>query len=482
MTERTVEVERKFSVPPAFAPALEQVAQVLGETTHELDATYHDTLALALADAGWSLRRRSGGTDAGWHLKRPSGQADARTEVQAPDSASIPADLRQEVREVTGLEALVPVARLKTTRVETRLGIDGRFVATVARDAVTASTAAGHVAWHEAEVELAPDADPALLDRVSLALERAGATRAAHESKVARAIGEVRRLEVPDHADAPARDVMLAWSSRQVGVLQALEAGVRVDAPDSVHKSRVATRRLRSLLKTFRPLFDRDRTDALRVELRWLGEMLGAPRDAEVLAEGFEKLLDDLGPTVAAPDVRHRLLDHLADQHAQAHAALLDALDGPRADALRAALVALLVDPPLRPGADRPADEVLPRLRERAIDEVASLRRWARREPGELERWHEVRKAAKAVRYAAEAMVGVSPELASDVDRWTAVTEAFGVVQDTVVASSLIDEAADATGARGDGVWGVLREAENERRRSAFKEGRKALREALDRR
>ncbi|MFP5416939.1 MAG: CHAD domain-containing protein, partial [Actinomycetes bacterium] len=262
----------------------------------------------------------------------------------------------------------------------------------------------------------------------------------------------------------------------------ALEEGVRADAPDAVHKSRVATRRLRSLLKTFRPLFDRDRTDALRVELRWLGEALGAPRDAEVLKEEFGDLLSQLGPDAVPPDARDRLLGHLDEQHAQGHAALVEALDGPRMDALRAALVALLVEPPLEGAADRPADEVLPKLRRRAIDEVASLRKWARHEPGELERWHEVRKAAKAVRYATEALVGAMPELEDDAELWEAVTEAFGVVQDTVVAGDLIDAAAGAGGVKDGGVWGLLREAQNERRRAAFRAGRKALRVALDRR
>ena len=55
---------------------------------------------------------------------------------------------------------------------------------------------------------------------------------------------------------------------------------VRRDEPDSVHKMRVATRRLRSTLKTFRPLWDRATTDRLRAELRWLAEVLGPVRDA----------------------------------------------------------------------------------------------------------------------------------------------------------------------------------------------------------
>jgi CHAD domain-containing protein len=44
-----------------------------------------------------------------------------------------------------------------------------------------------------------------------------------------------------------------------------------VDEPDAVHQMRVATRRLRSALATYRPLLDRERTDPVRQELKWLG-------------------------------------------------------------------------------------------------------------------------------------------------------------------------------------------------------------------
>ena len=67
---------------------------------------------------------------------------------------------------------------------------------------------------------------------------------------------------------------------------------MRRDEPDAVHKMRVGTRRLRSTLKTFRPLYDRDTTDRLRAELRWLAESLGHVRDAEVLAARLGRALD----------------------------------------------------------------------------------------------------------------------------------------------------------------------------------------------
>ena len=479
MSERTLEVERKFTAPADVAPDFGGLVEVASSQPFSLDATYHDTLSCALADAGWSLRRRVGGKDDGWHLKRPAAGG-ARTEVQAPDGDTMPDALRQEAREVAGLSAVVPVARLRTTRVESALTAGGVLVASLARDAVYATTAAGEESWAEIEVELEPGAPVGLLDALTERLLAAGAVPAPHTSKVARALAPVPRLEPPIDPDAPARHVLLAWASRQVGVLQALEPGVRADAPDHVHKARVATRRLRSLLKTFARLCDTARTDPLRAELRWLGAVLGEPRDAEVLREEFGDLLAELRDEVPA-DVREGILGHLRAEHDRAHAALVAELDSPRARALREALVELLVDPPLRGRASRPAGEVLPPARDAAIQRVAKLLRRAEADPGHLEGWHEVRKAAKAVRYATEAMADAVSGTDADVAAWEAVTEALGELQDTAVASDLIAQVARGASADpGTGVWRVLRDAQADRRAAALVEGRQALAVVLD--
>ena len=89
---------------------------------------------------------------------------------------------------------------------------------------------------------------------------------------------------------------MRKYLAAQVGVLQWLEAEVRDDKPDAVHKARVATRRLRSALRTFRPLLNRTVTDPLRREVQWLTGLLGAPRDAEVLLRHFQGMADELEP------------------------------------------------------------------------------------------------------------------------------------------------------------------------------------------
>ena len=63
------------------------------------------------------------------------------------------------------------------------------------------------------------------------------------------------------------------------------DIGVRLgEDPEFVHQSRVATRRLRSDLKTFRDALDPVWVDRMRAELKWLGADLGGVRDADVLA------------------------------------------------------------------------------------------------------------------------------------------------------------------------------------------------------
>ena len=87
------------------------------------------------------------------------------------------------------------MARLRTRRVETPLcAADGRTIAVIAQDDVTAETDAGEQRWQEIEVELV-DGDPELLDAVERELLAAGATPAAGPSKLARALGN--RLTAP---------------------------------------------------------------------------------------------------------------------------------------------------------------------------------------------------------------------------------------------------------------------------------------------
>jgi inorganic triphosphatase YgiF len=196
-----LEIEQKFDVDtgferPSFAdlPGVSAAAPVL----HHLSATYFDTADGRLAASKITLRRRTGGTDEGWHLKLPAGPG-ARREVQEPlgpgdpgtGRLEVPAALTARVAEVTGGQPLAPIARLDTERtVVTLTGADGRVVAEVADDVVTASRlpAAGDpLRWREVEVEVAA-ADPELQRAAAAVLRAAGARPAGHGSKLARVL------------------------------------------------------------------------------------------------------------------------------------------------------------------------------------------------------------------------------------------------------------------------------------------------------
>src|SRR6476660_3910483 len=58
--------------------------------------------------------------------------------------------------------------------------------------------------------------------------------------------------------------------------------------PEGVHQARVATRRLRSDLRTLERFIDADWSRHIRGELRWLGADLGAVRDIEVMLDRLE--------------------------------------------------------------------------------------------------------------------------------------------------------------------------------------------------
>ncbi len=191
-----LEIEQKFDVDTGFErpsftglPGVSAADPVL----HHLSATYFDTADGRLAASKITLRRCTGGTDEGWHLKLPA-EAGARREVHAPLGAAdreVPGALAARVADVTGGQPLAPIARLNTERtVVTLTGADGRVIAEVADDIVTASRlpASGDpLRWREVEVEV-QEADPDLQRAAADVLFAAGARPAGHGSKLARVL------------------------------------------------------------------------------------------------------------------------------------------------------------------------------------------------------------------------------------------------------------------------------------------------------
>ncbi len=259
---------------------------------------------------------------------------------------------------------------------------------------------------------------------------------------------------------------MGAYVRAQRDVLVDYDPRVRRDERDAVHKMRVGTRRLRSTLKTFRPLYDRDTTDRLRAELRWLAESLGHVRDAEVLAARLGRALDAEPDELVLGPVRSRLIDGLRADTVRHRRALIAVLDGARYARLLDDLDELIAAPPTERGARPAARELRSRVR-KTVGEVEELLdeadRAAGREPGQpplagvLDRdtaLHEARKSAKRARYAGEA---AAPVVGGPAERLAAamegIQELLGDHHDSVVTRDLLRSSGLAAYAAGENAF-----------------------------
>src|SRR5271170_2934547 len=206
--------------------------------------------------------------------------------------------------------------------------------------------------------------------------------------------------------DSSAGHVVLAYLRIQAHTLKTLEPAVRADQFDSVHQMRVATRRLRAVLRTFGQVIPRADIEHLTGELHWLGRELGHARDAEVLAAHLRESLQPTPPELLIGPVQARVQGYFAPRRAAARAALLEALDSPRYTRLLAELDRVTAGPARGPLAVAPARDVLPAAVRRAFRQAKRRMRRARHTPAGPARdaaLHRVRKSARRARYAAEA-------------------------------------------------------------------------------
>ncbi|MFC5180596.1 CYTH and CHAD domain-containing protein [Actinomadura harenae] len=470
MTESHLEIERKYDAAADFTlpdlSGLPGVEGVRDAASVRLHAAYFDTADLRLAARGITLRRRRGGEDAGWHLKLPAPAG--RLEVRAPlgRARSVPGRLASLVAAYTRGAPLRQVAALDTDRRTTLLlDADGAPLAEVADDAVVGTVLDAEAVttrWREVEVELV-NGPPKLLAAAGRRLRKAGARESSASSKLARLLdGRIERRGGVPKAEAKGRcvgDVVVARLSAQVDALLRHDPAARRGEDDAVHQMRVAARRARAVLRAYAPLFERERVRPIGDELRWLGGVLGEVRDLEVLRARLTKRVGELAQAdpAAEPVAAERVaaervaavpswLDDLARQERAAYRRMNAALGGLRYFALLDALDALVAEPPLTARARRPADEEFPGLLDRSRRRLVREHDVLTGDPEDVETArHDVRKAAKRVRYAAETAV---PVLGADAERAMrdakAVQTALGEHRDALITMRRIEEIAAA--------------------------------------
>lgn len=453
-----------------------------------LDAVYYDTRDVRLARAGITVRHRTGEGDGDgtWTVKLPEGQAGPATTrreitLVAPGRV-LPDEVAGLVRAVVRSAVLAPVARLRTRRrgVEVR-DADGHPLVEVDDDEVSVMDGPRLAArFRELEVELREGSADGLLASVVDRLRAAGASPAGSTPKLLRALGP--RAQEPADAAVPRldagatmADVVRAAVASATTRLVAHDPGVRLgeDAED-VHQARVAVRRLRSDLRTFRPVLDAEATAALREELSELAADLGEVRDADVLLERLQRQSAELPE--ADPAAAAGLLDRLARSREEARRRLLTVLDGDGYVAILDRLVAASAAPPCLPEADEPADRALRGLVRRPWSHLRSAVDKLADDPP-VDDLHEIRILAKRCRYAAEAAAPVVGKPARRLAR--AVAEVQGVLgdlNDAVVAEAWLRDIGPSLPAAQALVAGELVGVQ----RRAVEEGRRRWRGAWD--
>ncbi|MGC0403356.1 CHAD domain-containing protein [Streptomyces sp. SAI-126] len=477
MADTKREIERKYESDDSGLPDLTGVAgveAVVDKGVAHLDATYYDTADERLMASSITLRRRTGGSDAGWHLKFPVAEG-VRDEIRAPLSDTLPDELAALVRSRVRNVELQPVVRLRSDRdVRHLLDADARLLAEVSVDAVHAerlSGGVGDVQWTEIEVELADGGDPAFLDKVEKRLRKAGVRPSGSSSKLARALAETApRKRNPVIGDpVTAGDHVLAYLRAQRDAIVELDPAVRQDAEDSVHSIRVATRRMRSALKSYGKVLDRAVTDPIGDELKWLAGELGVDRDREVLSERLKTALDEVPGTLVSGPVAERLNVWSGGNPGGASARLIGVLDSRRHLALLDALDALIADPPLLKAAGKKPHKVIAEAVRKDFRKVTGLMEHALElEPG-TDRdvaIHEARKKTKRARYAAEAARPALGDPAKTVVKsMKSLQDQLGEHQDSVMARQTLRELSAVAHAAGESAftYGLLYGREEQR-------------------
>jgi len=475
----TAEREIKFAPPAGFQlPSLTDPGGGVfasPETSTTLTATYYDTPDLRITRSGASLRYRD---PEGWTVKLPlpgdNGGRDDEVLVRnehylTGDPGSPPAAALDLVQSRTRGATVAAVAILRSARATVVLhDAQGAKLGEVVNDDVEATfpdsdagpdsdpgpdsdQVAASVRFGEVELELGAGCTQAHRLAVTARLGSAGLGLVDPTPKVVRALGDaaarpgdVEVLELGEGFPS-IDDVVHRAVASSVDRLITYDPTARLgEDPEGVHQARVATRRLRSDLRTFRSLLDERWAAELSDELRWLGDVFGAVRDADVLLERLDTKLVELPEVDREP--AKRLLDRLRTDHERGRDQMLGALRSDRYDALLNRVVVAAARPCFLPRVGDTDDaEILSRLARRPWKHLAAAVAALADNPSDLA-LHGVRIRAKRARYAAEAVAPAFGKPARAFAR--AVTElqdVLGEHQDAIVAAEWLRRAATGT-------------------------------------
>jgi CHAD domain-containing protein len=456
--------------PPLTIPAMPETAVLESDRALDLGrlggeplesrfftSTFHDTTDRRLLRSGITLHRRLERGLNTWHLRLSLGGEQHEVEAFGPPAAP-PAEMAAALVAVLRGRELVQVATLQTRRDGIRVGMNGS-----AADVVVDTVAVldGHrttATFSEIAIELV-HGDAQAVRRIERDVRDLGARRTKARTRLDDA------LRAPD-VEQPRTDAarLRAFIAGRTAELLAADVAFRLSVDEeAVHKLRVACRRLRSVLRTVRPLVARDWADEVRAELAWFAGELGPLRDLDVGVAYLREQVQQLGADSRAGG---KLVTQLVRQRKAARRRAEAALEDPCYFALLDRLERAAGALPILPSSAT--------LSELAAKEVKRLAKCVRTidDTADDARLHRARILGKRTRYAAE-LTG-DDKLADAAKRFQDVV---GANQDALVLAANVRAAAERSAdPRAALAAGRIIEREGARRRKARRKLPKAWR------
>lgn len=459
------EIEFKLVFPPQAAarvlawPGWRAIKQGRARR-RELLSIYFDTPDRRLAQAHAALRIRrdgarwiqtlkaGGGALAGLHTRSEYEWRIGGPALDAARLAALP--LAGDLQKIAWRD-VGPVFQTRFERTAFDVVLEGDTRAEVALDIGRIEASARHAPIHELEIELRTGQADALFAlvrtlAVELPLRLEVQSKAERGEALAqrRALRPVKAQGVDIHADLGVRTAAQAILADCVAQWQANEAGFLLRAdPEFLHQMRVGLRRLRVALACFRGCFAPEALEALKAELRWLGAALGPARDWDVWStQRLPEIASSLPALQGLDELRAR--SRAAQRHARATARA--AVRSPRYTLLLLELGCLIRALPRQSeaAATAPGTELLRDWAERLLD-----KRHAKvRDPAVVDSsaLHELRIAAKRLRYAAEFFVslGRRKRAARYVRGLARLQSVLGAINDAAIGRGLLHRLAAA--------------------------------------
>jgi CHAD domain-containing protein len=232
-----------------------------------------------------------------------------------------------------------------------------------------------------------------------------------------------------------AEELIRDFLAREVGNLLRADSRARHgEGPEGVHQVRVNARRLRSELRVVEPVMKRRSLKYLRDELRWIGDALGLPRDADILKGIFDSLPDNFFLVT-------EVIPCLTVRRLQERERVGLVLRSKRYRRLIASLREAALSPPLRPAAAQSAKALLlPRLRNDVRDLFSSADTLGA-SPSDKQ-LHRLRIKAKRSRYGFELADAVTFGAGNVAVELALVQSALGNLHDHAVALEFVRKVA----------------------------------------